>query len=245
MPIRRKPLLHYWLDTSREVGAAVTVVNLHYHAEKVEGFLSRSIFQGKVRAVFEPDLKGTAGTLRACKKNFENSTVLLVHADNFCQCDFRKFLSYHQISRPKNCPITMMTFKAQTPSACGIVELNELGVVTAFHEKVENPPGDIANGAVYLLEPEVLEWICNRPEVSDFSTQVLPHFIGRIATWHNDDVHIDIGSIEALRRAQTVIKPEIWPTYIPNDDWSLSTHPIHQQIESGINLHQLKPALSK
>jgi mannose-1-phosphate guanylyltransferase len=83
--------------------------------------------------------------------------------------------------------------------------------------------------------------------VSDFSTQVLPHFIGRIATWHNDDVHIDIGSIEALRRAQTVIKPEIWPTYIPNDDWSLefSTHPIHQQIESGINLHQLKPALSK
>jgi mannose-1-phosphate guanylyltransferase len=96
----------------------------------------------------------------------------------------------------------MMTFHTKTPSTCGIVEIDEDGVVIGFHEKVKSPPGNLANGAVYLLEPEVLRWICDRPEITDFSTQVLPHFIGRIATWHNEGTHIDIGSKESLRAAQ-------------------------------------------
>jgi len=130
----------------------------------------------------------------------------------------------------------MMTFKAQNPRTCGIVELDGNGVVIAFHEKVENPPGNLANGAVYLLEPEVLQWIVDRPEISDFSTQVLPHFIGRIATWHNEGTHIDIGSIEALREAQCTFSHLATAAFDTNDDWSreFASHPIHSQINCGI-----------
>ena len=105
-------------------------------------------------------------------------------------------------NRPSGCEMTMMTFSTSTPESCGIVELDEYGVVKAFHEKVKNPPGNLANGAVYILEPSIigfLEGLGKR--IIDFSTEVLPRYIGRIFTFHNDIYHRDIGTIESYNAA--------------------------------------------
>jgi mannose-1-phosphate guanylyltransferase len=97
----------------------------------------------------------------------------------------------------------MMTFRTDQPSACGIVELDTDGVVRAFHEKVENPPGNLANGAVYVLGPEVVDYIASLgKEVIDFSTEVLPHYMGRINTFLNNIYHRDIGNLDSLALAQ-------------------------------------------
>ena len=230
MPIGNRPLLEYWLGTLYSSGVSEVLVNLHHHSEKVQEFLNRSRFEGWVSSVFEDTLLGTAGTLRANKEYFQGFTTLLVHADNWCQCDFADFLNYHHNHRPDHCPITMMTFESPTPETCGIVETDDDGVVYAFHEKSNNPPGNQANGAVYLLEPEILNWILENPGISDFSTEVLPHFIGRIATWHNQVIHRDIGSLAMLKLAQSDPKPDsCWPEI---DSWQIEflSHPIHQQI---------------
>ena len=243
MPINGKPLLEYWLDLARELGTANVLVNTHYLADTVQSFLDRPRFNQWVHCVYEPDLKGTAGTLRANAQALSDTTILLVHADNFCQCDFGDFLMFHKTTRPRYCPITMMTFTTRNPSTCGIVELNAGGVVIGFHEKLPNPPGNLANGAVYLLEPEVLQLICERPEITDFSTQVLPHFIGRIATWHNKGTHIDIGSIEALREAKARVPHEAAAKSETKDDWSrqFASHPIHAQIKCGVKPRTPEP----
>ena len=124
----------------------------------------------------------------------------------------------------------MMTFESPTPETCGIVETDADGVVVAFHEKANNPPGNQANGAVYLLEPEILNWIVENPSISDFSTEVLPHFIGSIATWHNQGIHRDIGALPMLKMAQSDPKPtSCWPK---KDTWQKKflINPIHQQL---------------
>ncbi len=236
MPINGKPLLEYWLDIARETGTANVLVNTHYLSDVVQSFLDRPLFKHWVKGVYEPELKGTAGTLRQNAQALGDTTILLVHADNFCQCDFGAFVKFHKTSRPTHCPITMMTFTTRNPSSCGIVELNAGGVVIGFHEKVKNPPGYLANGAVYLLEPEVVQWIYDRPEVTDFSTQVLPHFVGRIATWHNKGTHIDIGSIEALREVQVRAPQRTAAISETNDDWAekFASNPIHAQIECSV-----------
>jgi len=41
--------------------------------------------------------------------------------------------------------MTMVTFRSPNPSMCGIVEVNEQGVVLNYFEKVEFPPGNLAN----------------------------------------------------------------------------------------------------
>ncbi len=74
----------------------------------------------------------------------------------------------------------MMTFRTDAPRSCGIVSTDAAGVVQAFHEKVARPPGDVANAAVYIFEPEVVPFIAGLGSAMvDLSTEVLPAFIGR------------------------------------------------------------------
>jgi len=207
MPIRAVPLLDYWLATVKEIGVDNVLVNVHSHAACVNEFLGRRKFRGWVMSVNEPMLLGTAGTLRVNANFFRGSTVLLVHADNWCHCDFSDFINYHFNRRPKHCLITMMTFSTDFPQSCGIVETDDSGVVTAFHEKVLNPPGNRANAAIYLLEPQVLEWLESQTDITDFSTEVLPRYVGRISTWHNAEIHRDIGTLSELRAAQADLVP--------------------------------------
>ena len=237
MPIQGKPLLGYWLDAIKKTCPMNVFVNTHYLSDMVQSFIAREVYKEWVKCTHESELNGTAGTLRANQFFLQESKILLIHADNFCQVDLNDFIWFHEKIRPKYCPITMMTFRTRKPSACGIVELDDSGVVVGFHEKVDYPPGNLANGAVYLLEPEVLQWICDRPEITDFSNQVLPHFIGRIATWYNSGVHIDIGTIEALREAQLAIQYNDQTAEEKKDAWSLqfSNHPIHNQIKCGVS----------
>jgi len=177
-------------------------VNTHYFSEYVEEFLQQPQFIGWVNSVYENNLFGTAGTIRNNISFCKDNTLLLAHADNWTCCDFSDFLHYHHNQRPKGTVMTMMTFICPNPIECGIVELDNDSIVIKFHEKVDNPPGKLANAAVYLIEPEVVRWIECHPEVTDFSTEVLPQFMGRIATWENCNIHKDIGTIEMLREAQ-------------------------------------------
>ena len=134
MPIGDRPLLEYWLQNLCEVGIPKVLVNLHHHEDKVRQFLQRPSLRGWVDFVYEETLLGTAGTLLKNKIFFKDSTILLIHADNWCQCDFSDFLEFHHHLRPKHCPLTMMTFDSLTPETCGIVETDEDGIVIKFHE---------------------------------------------------------------------------------------------------------------
>ena len=99
--------------------------------------------------------------------------------------------------------MTMMTFRTDAPETCGVVEVDSRGIVQAFHEKVPNPPGNLANAAVYILAQGVIDHIAGlRKEHVDFSTEVLPHYLGRINTFHNDIYHRDIGTKESLQAAR-------------------------------------------
>ena len=202
MPIAGRPLLEYWLEISRNMGADRVLINTHAHAEIVEEFILKNKFADGVLTSYEPTLLGTAGTLRKNKYFFNGFTIMMTHADNWCHCDFGDFLNAHLYRRPASCLMTMMTFKTDFPETCGIVETDQKGIVIGFHEKVSNPPGNQANAAVYLLEPEILEWVDVNRAVSDFSTEVIPKFLGRIATWRNENIHRDIGTLPALRAAQ-------------------------------------------
>ena len=193
------------------------LVNTHHHAEVVHEFLARKPFQGWVDEVYEKKLLGTAGTLRNNWQYFADSTILLIHSDNWCQCDFGNYLRYHMFERPAHTVMTMMTFETEFPKACGIVELDKYGVVTDFYEKPVRPKSNLANAAVYILEPEIIYTLAAGPQVVDFSTEVIPRYLGRIATWENRGIHRDIGVIDSLIDAQLDAIPEnCWSM---KDDW--------------------------
>ena len=231
MPVGGIPLLEHWIMALKKLRLTKILVNLHYLSPIVRGFLARERFGGLVESTFEEELLGTAGTIKKNKNFIGDDTLLLIHADNWSLCKLDEFINFHKNLRPKYCPITMMTFETESPETCGIVELNAENVVTQFHEKVLHPPGNKANAAIYLIEKEVIDWIDLHPANKDFSTEVIPHFVGRIATWHNNNIHRDIGALKDLQLAQDDEKPFYKP-WQEIDEWQKQflKNPVHHSI---------------
>lgn len=206
-----RPILEWWLEHLESIQCEKAIVNTHYHAEQVSKFLkNRKYHQTQIIERFEKKLLGTAGTLLANADFFQGSTGVLIHADNATDTDLSQLIQAHW-NRPKDCLLTMLTFETDTPQSCGIVKTDTKGIIQSFHEKVKNPPGKRANGAVYVFEQKLLEILkASKEQPSDFSTEVLPRLIGRIYTYHTLDHFIDIGTPESLSKAR-----QIWTTCAP------------------------------
>lgn len=205
VPIKGTPLLGIWLERLTRAGIGPFLVNTHYLAEQVQGFVSNSPYRDQVKLVHEPTLLGTAGTLMANLEFFEGTDGLLIHADNYCLADFQDFVAAHQ-QRPPECLMTVMAFRTPTPSTCGILELDDRSVVVGFHEKVANPPGDLASGAIYLLSSEFLSLAATQfTAVTDFSTQIFPYLVGKVFSYETHATFIDIGNLQSYTQANKIL----------------------------------------
>jgi len=201
VPIHGQPLLSIWLERLTQAGIGPFLVNTHYLREQVQEFVATSPYRDQITLVHEPTLLGTAGTLMANLDFFQGEDGLLIHADNYCLADLRAFVAAHQ-QRPPECLVTVMAFRTSTPSTCGILELDDRGVVVGFHEKVANPPGNLASGAIYLLSSQFLQFAQKElAGVTDLSTEVIPGLMGRLYACEIKEPFIDIGTPAAYRQA--------------------------------------------
>tara|TARA_R110002074_G_scaffold274885_1_gene446440 strand:- start:5117 stop:5827 length:711 start_codon:yes stop_codon:yes gene_type:complete len=209
VPIHGRPLLDYWLDhlfTNDDVEHAL--INTHYLADTVERHIANSPWRDRVTLVYEAELLGTGGTILANRDFFDGAPALIAHADNLTDFDIRALINAHQ-ERPNGVAITMLAFRTDDPKSCGVLELDDQLIVQAFHEKVEHPPTNLANAAVYIIEPEVNLFATTLGKVAfDLSTEIIPHFVGRILAHETSGYHRDIGNIESLARAHVEFKPK-------------------------------------
>lgn len=206
--IGKESLLENWINKLQDIEVEKILINTHYMSEKVEFFLDNKYKNNKkIKKFNENKLLGTAGTLIANRDFFYDSVGLMIHADNFTFMGLDDLLEAHN-KKPKNCILTMLTFTSDDPRSCGIVEIDNEGIVKNFHEKVENPPGKIANGAVYVFENDFLDWLMkNHSKAVDFSKDILPFLNGKIYTYHTRMPYIDIGTPSKLKKAR-LLKPE-------------------------------------
>ncbi len=207
MPIRGVPLLGYWINKIEACGIGEIFINTHYLSDLVLDYTRTKSSGPRITVLHEEHLLGTAGTIRANYASIAESRLLVIHGDNWSECNINDLIAHHLNRRPQSCPITMMTFTSEDPSSCGIVEKDSHGTLVAFYEKVKEPPGNEANAAIYLLEPEVVRQIAEDHSGDDFSTDIIPDFLGRISCWYSAGIHRDIGTIESLLAAQ---QDEFW-----------------------------------
>jgi mannose-1-phosphate guanylyltransferase len=199
--INGRPLLDYWLELLFGAGIERVLINTHWLAGQVDAYVKASRWASRIDLVHEGELLGTGGTVLANRKWFQGRLFMLAHADNLTDFDVGGLIAAHR-TRPPGHLMTMLGFRTDDPRSCGILELDDRNTVVAFHEKVEHPPGNLANGAVYVLEPEVIDVIAGlQSSVVDLSTAIIPKFLSRILCVETDGYHRDIGTLESLRRA--------------------------------------------
>ena len=195
-----RTLLDTWLDALDAAGVDEVLVNLHHLPHLVEAHLLLTRRVGPVvHTVLEPELLGSAGTLRANADFVRGEEMFLaLNADNLTDFDPAVLVAAH---RAGGHAATLSVFRAPDPTQCGIVEVTD-GLVTGFEEKPAHPRSELANAGMYAFGPEVLDLV-EGPDPRDIGFHLLPRLVGRAGVVDIGDAWLcDIGTPEALDRAR-------------------------------------------
>ena len=202
------PLLDIWLDAFDRAGVDEVLVNLHHLPDAVRHHLdarARTRQPPVVRAFFEPELLGSAGTIAANRAWVDGEGMFLAcNADNLTDFDLRSLVEMH---REHGAIATLTVFHSQTPLTGGVVEVDAVGAVTGFTEKPKEPVSDLVNAGMYAFHPDVLEEIDGAPPARDIGYHLLPRLVGRAKAMLVEGYLRDIGTVDAYERAQ-----QEWPT---------------------------------
>jgi mannose-1-phosphate guanylyltransferase len=205
LPVHGIPLLQIWFDIFREYRIEEVLINVHSHGDAVRRFIDEHKVNLKVRLFEESILLGSAGTVLANREwvNKERS-FWVFYADVLTTTNLNQMLAFHD-SRGQIA--TIGVYEVPDPSRCGIVQVDERGVVIDFVEKPKAPIGNLAFSGLMLARPALLNFI---PDICpvDLGFHVLPQIVGRIAAYQIPDFLIDIGTLETYGAAQ-----KTWPGF--------------------------------
>lgn len=196
-----RPIIEHWIQNLASDGFDRILINSHYMSNMLHDYLKRSEYRNLVEVAHEPTLLGTGGTIMRNKNFFEGSGGFVIHADNYTKIKLSNVYNAHK-RRPPDCVMTMVTFRSDKPTECGICEVDNDGRVNNFHEKVDDPPSNLANAAIYYLEPECFDYVQNQKVgADDISRDMIPKLLGKIFTYQYSGPLIDIGTFAGLEMA--------------------------------------------
>jgi len=199
VPIGGRPLLGIWFERLAQHGVGEVLVNTHHLASNVWDFAERWTGPPKIRLTFEPELLGSAGTLRWNRDFVAGEEDFLVcYADNLTDIDIGRLVGFH---RSRHALITMALFRSSRPAECGIVELDDAGRVTGYEEKPPDPKSCLANGGFYVMHAGIFPKLPSKT-VSDIGYDLLPQCLGEMYGLEWDGLLIDVGTPAGYALAQ-------------------------------------------
>jgi mannose-1-phosphate guanylyltransferase len=203
LPVQGTPMLQIWFELCRQNGIDEVLINVHCHGDAVRKFIEKSKDGLRVCLFEEAELLGSAGTVLANRDWVATErSFWVLYADVLTTTNLNAMLAFHdslgQIA-------TIGVYEVPEPSRCGIVQLDEKGVVRDFVEKPKAPVGNLAFAGLMLATPALFNFIPGSRPV-DLGYHVLPQIVGRMAAYRISDFLIDIGTLETYQAAQ-----ELWP----------------------------------
>lgn len=195
------PILDFCLSQLVDSGVTEVVINTHYLAEQIEYFLERYTTPLKISLSYEERLLGTAGTLQKHFDKLASDDFIVMHADNYFSHPMTRLVAAHKKREIGNFG-TLGTFETQSPENCGVLILNPDKTIREFHEKVANPPSNLANAAIYFFTPEIERSLFElNEEENDISKYLIPKIMQGLSTHNFDGLFVDIGTPEGLKLA--------------------------------------------
>ena len=198
LPMANRPMAEHVVNLLRRHGFDDIVVTVAFLANQIRTYFGDGSEFG-VRMVYaiEDSPLGTAGSVRNARDELDER-FLVISGDVLTDIDLSELVAFHE----KQGSVATLALKSmENPLEFGIVITGADGRVERFLEK----PGwgavfsDTINTGIYVLEPEVFDWIPEGRQV-DFSGEVFPamleagrHLFGFVAGGYWEDV----GTLEA------------------------------------------------
>ena len=164
-----RPLLDIWLDAFDRAGVDEVLVNLHHLPDVVRRHVAARTGPPTVRLVFEPELLGSAGTLRR-QPGLGGGRGFLPRLQRRQPDRLRpnELIDVHRAGGAV-ATLTASTRRTRRPAAC--LESTRPAGSTGFTEKPPQPASDLVNAGMYAFSPACLTRSpASRPPTSDMTS---------------------------------------------------------------------------
>src|SRR2546423_101159 len=126
--------------------------------------------------------------------------------DILCDLDFKALYDFH---KRKGAAVTIALTEVSDPTQYGVVGLDANGRIAKFKEKpkAEEAFSNLVNAGIYVLEPEVLEFVPSDQKF-DFAKDLFPKLMSKGLGLYGskiDGVWMDIGQPHDLWKASMAI----------------------------------------
>ena len=176
-PVAGKPVLQHIFDLLERAGVEEIHGNVHYLADAILGLYGEEtqVDSATVHFTREERLTGTAGGVkRLASMGAFDKTFVVIMGDALTDVDVRELVAFH---KTKGAIAALALKRVRDTSGYGVAELDTEKILR-FQEKPEphKAISNLANTGVYVLEPEVLNYI---PENAffDFAQDVFPRLL--------------------------------------------------------------------
>jgi len=207
LPFRGRPILEHQILYLKRFGIDEFFINLHHRAETIAACLNDGASRGvRIRYAFEEELRGTSGALHGFRDRVRK-TLLVLYGDVINTLKMDDLIAFHHAKRAW---ATLVVRRSDHPKDSDIVMVDDAHRVTEVLKKPGlDRPGLLGNAGIYLLEPEVLDYL--PPGNSDFVADLFPRLLkdGRpLYAYYTEDYICDIGTPDRYRKAE-----KIYPGY--------------------------------
>jgi len=172
MPIANAPMMEHIVQLLRRHGFEEIVVTVAFMGNQIRNYFGDGSELG-VRMVYatEETPLGTAGSVRNARDELDDR-FLVISGDVLTDIDLGAIVRFHE---ERSAVATIGLTAVDDPLEFGIVITHDDGSVERFLEKPTwgQVFSDTINTGIFVLEPEVFDWIADGRQV-DFSSEVFP-----------------------------------------------------------------------
>lgn len=209
LPVAGVPLIYYTFTWLKSHGVQEVTINLYHLGDRIKEALGDgSRFGVEICYSDEDALLGTAGGVKKVE-DFFDGTFVVVYGDVLTNFDLSSMMRLHW---DKQALATLAVTETFNLSEVGVIQMEKGGRILSFLEKPRKGTemGNMANGGVYVLERQVLDFIPSQG-FCDFAYDVFPKLIranfpvyGYVL--RHEDYLIDIGTIDRYLKANEDVK---------------------------------------
>lgn len=197
LPVNGKPMMQRLVEQLRDAGIHNLHVTTHYKPEVIRNhFGDGGSFGVEIEYFHESRPLGTAGALGLMPRPVD--PILVVNGDVLTSANFKAMLHFHEENQAA---LTMGVSPFETPIPYGVVQLDGSNV-TAIAEKPVHRC--FINAGIYLLSPEVFEYVPNDGRAFDMPdlVKLLLGAKRRVISFPIREYWLDVGLLQNYEKAQ-------------------------------------------
>ena len=196
------PFTEHQINKARAAGITEIVLATSFKAELFEPYFGDGKNFGiSIKYAIEEVALGTGGAISNAGAMLEGSgPVAIFNGDVLSKHDLDGQFKFHQANGAN---VTLYLTEVEDARAYGAVELDSTGRVSAFNEKMENPPTNIINAGCYIFNRGIIDSIPVEKVIS-VERETFPQLLAsgaKVFGFIDKSYWLDIGTPAALLKA--------------------------------------------